>query len=132
MAILRNKVIVRHWKDQVLVLGIKRQEGNAFPFRVKQVLVIDAAIVQAEAGKLGVVIKVQERAVFCSVDARNESAWGGRGGDSEEVLRKDVGGRGKIEDIDLSVLWLSGAVVEVSAVFRGTDKLTPQGGGIIQ
>ena len=65
---------------------------------------------QPEAGKLGVVVKVQERTVFCGVDAGDESARGWRGCDAEEVLWEDVGGRAEIKDIDLPVFGLCEAV----------------------
>ena len=65
---------------------------------------------QPKAGKLGVIVKVQERTVFCGVDAGDESARGWRGCDAKKVLREDVGGGAEIKNIELPVFGLCEAV----------------------
>ena len=105
MAILRDKVIIRHRENQVLsvVPRVKWQHRKAFPLLIENMYVVNATISQPKACKLSVVIHVQKRTVLCGGDARDEGTWGGGGCDGEEVLWADVSGRGKVEYIDLPI-----------------------------
>lgn len=78
--------------------------------------VVNTTISQPEACKLRVVIKVQERAVSCRSDAWDENTRGWGGCDAKEILRVDVGCRGKVKDIDLPVLRLGNAGEAVSKI----------------
>lgn len=128
---LRHKIIITQTENEIIipVIGapvarVQRHEADTLPLLIQQPLVLGAAVVDAEAVQLSIVVEVDEGAVLGGDDAGIEDAGGASDGASGGVVGGgfDVCSLGEVDDVEMAVDGGGGGLAVTGAGVAGEDE----------